>query len=114
MIKILYRMTRPRDFPEQLPLFQEAVRTARASQTNCISQDQYEALEREYLLECQPFTSPLFGWYYSNRARLRMKLQQQGVGIEKAPIQGLHTFVLTESGFKRLRELEQKFSSELL
>lgn len=67
--------------PEELAAFALLVQKARERDDRSITESEYKALQAEYLRARHPITSPLFGWYYANRIRLRKALERAGIAI---------------------------------
>jgi hypothetical protein len=94
--------------PKLLPKFQELVRWARRFQHGSLTARQYDGLQAAFMKARYPIGSPMFGWYYTNRLMLLKALVDEGVFIRREPSQRLHPFRLTQSGTKRLSEIERK------
>ena len=66
--------------PAELPQLQQLVRGAVRIQHGSITQKQFINLLR-HLLDAQELSSPIWGWFYANRGRLKAVLGWSGVSV---------------------------------
>jgi hypothetical protein len=103
---VLCPVIHPKIRPEDLLLFQQLVAVAKCRQPRTLTRGEYEMLERAFLRANEPPTSPLFGWFYAVRERLRSALCAENIAVARPHPPVMHDFMLTKSGMKRLKELE--------
>jgi hypothetical protein len=89
-------------------MFQQLVRRAKSVQHGSLTTMQYRKLESAFFKARQPIGSPMFGWAIGNKVMLRRALFEEGIGIRPVQVPKLHRYKLTQSGMKRLTEIEKK------
>jgi hypothetical protein len=94
--------------PELLPEFTCLVRRAISVQHGSLTVRQYEKLRRQFFLAKEPVSSPMFGWAIGNELLLHRALAREGVSVRVEATKSLHPYRLSNTGLRRLGEIETK------